>query len=154
KLTIWHRLTIGAMAGLVIVLSIAAGLLSREGAAAPSQRPREGVIGGGAGGGSGGGPGGGAGGVGGKEGKQRLELAPETAIEFKNSAKAPLIIIDAKVKSVLRAPDAPGDESAVIPLVTVANNTEHRVKFFTLEFRNGLERRAYSERATIEPHTT
>src|SRR5262249_48317949 len=33
KLTIWHRLTIGAMAGLVIVLSIAAGLLSREGAA-------------------------------------------------------------------------------------------------------------------------
>lgn len=158
KLSVWHRITIGSIAALVIALSIAAGFLSQEGAAAQSQRPIEGVAGGVAGGVPGGVTGGVIGGVMGgvaadQDAIQRLDQAPEAAIEFKNSAKSPLAITDARVKSVPRATDTPGDEYAVIPILTVVNNTDRRVRFFTLEFRNGLERRSYSEPATIEPHT-
>lgn len=67
-------------------------------------------------------------------------------VEFKNSSKAPLVITDARARAVPRTLDVPGDEYAVLPLVTVANNTDRRISGFVLEFRNGLERRAYYER--------
>ncbi|HEY3137286.1 MAG TPA: M56 family metallopeptidase [Blastocatellia bacterium] len=171
KLSIWHRLAITSIAVLVIALSIAAGFLSGEGVVAQNRKPVEGiaggVVGGVRGGVAGGVPGGIPGGIPGgvadgigfaitdEQGNliERLDKATEVAIEFKNSGKAPLAITDARAKSVLRTQDASGDEYAVIPLVTVVNNGDRRVKFFTLEFRNGLERRAYSERATMEPHT-
>lgn len=75
-----------------------------------------------------------------------LQQEPEISIEFKNSAKSPLSITEAKVKQSHGEKDAPGNLYAVLPLVTVSNTTDRRVKGFTLEFRNGSERRAYYER--------
>lgn len=77
---------------------------------------------------------------------ERLEQAPELPIEFKNSGKAPLAITEAKVKQLQDERDAPGDPYAVLPLVTVSNTTDRRIRAFTLEFRNGPERRVYYER--------
>src|SRR4030095_6297430 len=76
---------------------------------------------------------------------ERLEKEHAVAVDFKNSSKAPLTITDARAKSALRVIDQPGDEYAVLPMITVANNTDRRVKGFVLEFRNGIERRAYFE---------
>lgn len=85
---------------------------------------------------------------------EKLEQAPELSIEFKNSAKSPLSITEAKVKQLHGERDAPGDLYAVLPLVTVSNTTDRRIRGFTLEFRNGPERRAYYERipSLIEAH--
>jgi TonB family protein len=77
---------------------------------------------------------------------EMLDQAPESPIEFKNSAKAPLAITDAKVRQLPSERGEPGDMYAVVPVVTLANNTDRRIKGFTLEFRKGLERRAYYER--------
>lgn len=75
-----------------------------------------------------------------------LQQAPELSIEFKNSAKSPLSITEAKVKQLQGEKDSPGDPYPVLPLVTVSNTTDRRIEGFTLEFRNGPERRAYYER--------
>jgi TonB family protein len=146
KLTVWHRAAVGAIAALVITLSLATGLLTRDGVVAQSKRPGDGATQRGV-------PGGVIGGttgfaiVGGQDNLiERLDKSPEMAVEFKNSAKAPLVITDARAKAVLRVPDEPGDEYAVLPIVTLANNTDRRIKAFVLEFRNGLERRGYYER--------
>lgn len=85
---------------------------------------------------------------------ERLAQEPEISIEFKNSAKSPLAITEAKVKQLKGEKDAPGDLYAVLPLVTVSNPTDRRIRGFTLEFRNGSERRDYFERipSLIEAH--
>jgi TonB family protein len=152
KLSVWQRAVVGSIAALLITLSMAAGLLTRDGVVAQIEKPRERAIGGVPGGVSGGIPGGVPGGVTGFfEGQEklieRLDQAPETTVEFKNSAKAPLAITEAKVRAVPREKDGPGDEFAVVPVVTLTNNSGRRIRLFTLEFRNGPERRAYSERA-------
>ena len=154
KLSVWHRAAIGSIVALVVILSMVAGFLTRDGVVAQSKKPREGVVGGV--------PGGVIGGTTGfvmlngqEKLIERLYQAPETAVEFKNSVKAPLLITDAKVRAVPREKDGPGDEFAVLPVVTLANNTDRQVSGFSLEFRNGPERRAYFERvpSVIEPHT-
>ena len=45
KLSVWHRVGVGAFAMLVIILSIAAGLLTRKSAVAQDHAPTRGVIG-------------------------------------------------------------------------------------------------------------
>jgi hypothetical protein len=77
---------------------------------------------------------------------ERLAQALEMFIEFKNSAKAPLAITEAKVKQLKGEKDVPGDPYAVLPLITISNTTDRGIRGFTLEFRNGPERRAYYER--------
>jgi TonB family protein len=178
NLTVWHRTAIGSIAALVMVLSMAPGLLTREEVRAQSRKPPEGVVGGIPGGVPGGIPGTGPGGVpGGIPGEgpdgvpggipggirggvagfvleeqdkliERLDQAREVAIEFRNSAKTPLVITDAKVKAVLRENDVPGDEFAVVPIITLVNNIDRRIRGYTLEFRNGLERSSYYEAAS------
>jgi len=156
KLSVWQRAAVGSIVALLITLSMAAGLLTRDGVVAQTEKPREraigglpaGVPGGVAGGVPGGVPGGVTGFLEGQEKlMERLDQAPETTVEFKNSAKAPLAITEAKVRAVPREKDGPGDEFAVVPVVTLTNNSGRRIRGFTLEFRNGVERRAYSERA-------
>jgi TonB family protein len=160
KLSMWQRAAIGSVAVLVVVLSLAAGLLTHAGVSAQGKKPSEGVIrgvpGGVPGGVAGGVPGGIPGGVsdeitalafggGQKNLIERIDTAPEMAVEFKNSAKSPLTITDARAKAVLRVPDEPGDDYAVLPLITVTNNTDRRIKGVAFEFRNGLDRRGYYE---------
>jgi TonB family protein len=162
KLSVWHRVAIGSIAALVIVLSMAAGLITREGASAQSAKPREGPAGGVPGGVSGGVaagvPGGVIGGVTGyvdsleqEKLVEKLAQAREVAVEFTNSADAPVVITEAKVKAVPRE-EGRGDEFAVVPVVTLSNNTDRRIRGVTLEFRIESERRAYYERALIDPH--
>ncbi len=85
---------------------------------------------------------------------QRLDQAPETMVEYRNSSKSPVLITAARARSVPRETNGSGDEFAVAPVVTLTNNTDRRVKGITLEFRNDLERRAYYERTEplVEPH--
>jgi len=87
---------------------------------------------------------------------ERLDQTADTQIEFKNSTKSPLNIIDARIKAVPRTMEGPGDEFAVIPMITVVNITNNQVRGFSLEFRKGGERRAYFEASNpaIEPQAT
>ncbi|HXI93215.1 MAG TPA: M56 family metallopeptidase, partial [Blastocatellia bacterium] len=156
RLSVWQRAAVGSIVALLITLSMAAGLLTRDGVVAQTEKPRERAIGGVPGGVPAGVPGGIPGGVPGGvtvlfEGQEnlieRLDQAPETTVEFKNSAKARVAITEAKLRAVPREKEGPGDEFAVVPVVTLTNNSGRRIRGFTLEFRNGVERRAYSERA-------
>lgn len=170
KLSTWQRTAIGSIIALVAVLSMAAALLPPGGVVAQSAKARQGaaggVPGGIAGGVTGGVPGGVPGGVrggiedgiAGIDGQgnliERLDQAEEVAVEFKNSAKSPLVIVDAKVRAVPREKDGAGDEFAVVPVVTLSNNTDRRIRGVCLQFRSASERRIYYEEATrlIEPH--
>jgi TonB family protein len=162
KLSVWNRLGIVSIVTLVIVLSMAAGLFTRSGFGAQTRKPNGGVIGGIPGGVPGGVIGGIPGGVpGGVVGDpavgssdftrpeeqedliQRLEQASETQVDFRNSAKAPARITDAKVRAVPREKDGRGNEFAVIPIITLSNNSDRTIKGVTLEFRNGIQRRGY-----------
>ncbi|HKA22963.1 MAG TPA: hypothetical protein VKN18_32140, partial [Blastocatellia bacterium] len=60
------------------------------------------------------------------------------------------------IKAVLRTTEGPGDEFAVIPLITVVNISNNQVRGFALEFRKSGERRAYFEapNPAIEPQAT
>ena len=159
KLSVWHRMAIGSVVAVVLVSSLAAGLLNRQAVVAQSTGTRQRVPGGV--------PGGAPGGIsewaspsGDPDGQEnllnRLDQFPEVQIEFRNSARTPLLITEAKVRAVPRE-KGPGDEFAVVPVITVTNTGERRIKGFTLEFRTALERRAYFERLVaglLEPNGT
>jgi len=176
----WRRIAVGSIGLLVITLSIAAGLLTREGVEAQTKKQQEsrGVPGGVPGGDAPGGvasgvpggvangaigvPGGIPGGVPGGfllEGQEklmeRLDRAPEVAVEFKNSAKAPILITEARLRAV-KSTQGDGDEIAAVPVLTLVNKTDRRIRGFTLEFRKNYDGRTYFERpaSMIEPRGT
>jgi TonB family protein len=164
-----QRAIVGSIAALLVVLSMAVGLVSRDAVSAQSNKQTagrpQGVPGGIPGGVPGGVPGGIPGGVPGGVSEytlnqqsilERLNQAPEIAIEFKNSAKAPLTITEAKIRAVPRTIDEPGDEFAVLPLITVVNTSNRQVRAFSFEFRKGSERRGFFEtnNSPIEPQAT
>ena len=175
NISAWRRIAVGSIAVLVITLSIAAGLLTRQGVEAQTKNQQEipgvpGAVPGGVGRGVPGGvangavgvPGGIPGGVPGGfllEGQEklmeRLDAAPEVAVEFKNSTKSPILITEARLRAV-KSTRGDGDEIAAVPVLTLVNKTDRRVRGFILEFRKGYEGRTYFERpaSMIEPGGT
>jgi TonB family protein len=177
RISKWHRIAVGSIATIVILISIAAGVLTRDGVIAQESGPQHGGVPGGVPGGipggtiggvTGGIPGGVPGGVPGGIASElmsaqqqasileRLSQASEVNLQFKNAADSPLTINDARVKAVPLEANGPGDESAVIPIVSVTNNTNRKIRGLMLEFRNQLERRAYFEpcQPMIQPQST
>ena len=150
KLSLWHRVAIGCTAALVIMLSMVAGLLTRNAVDAQNAQTPAREIGGVTGWISRG-----------VEADQenlieRLDQAPVVAIGFRNSDKAPVVIHQASVRAVPRESDGPGDEFAVAPVITFTNNSGRRIRGFVIELRNASQRYDYFERATspIEPQAT
>ncbi len=154
KLKVPHRVLIMATAAVVIVFSIAAGLLSGEGTAAQTgQTTKAGSVyvadrm-----------PGGAVVEVlaepssSGEAAAQkvddlaaRIEQAPETIISFENKDEAPLIITDARVKAVLHGKLYHKADSSWSPVedvymfkpsVMLINNTGKRITGFSLYFIN------------------
>lgn len=163
NLAIAHRVTVTLIAMAAVMLSLGAGIVSRDSIFAQSARKVErenvfklggpaggvrggvegGVPGGVAGGVAGGVPGGVPGGILGgyhEEFAAQLEQAPEIEVQIETAQESPLIITSAKLKAVKVPQDAATAaampaEYVVRPVITLINKSPRRVNGFTIVFK-------------------
>jgi TonB family protein len=176
KMALSHRVLIIAVASAVIIFSIAAGLLTRDRVAAQNRtRPSGGVPGGVAGGVPGGVAGGVPGGVEGgvpggvpggiadedsdmiKKINAELDKAPETYIQIDTSNDAPVLIKEAKVRTLeggLYKARYVSWHNPMRPAVKLYNNTDKRIQGVAIQFDNEKSRSNvyFQFSPAIKPH--
>ncbi len=172
KMALSHRVLIIAVASAVIIFSIAAGLLTRDRVAAQNRtRPSDGIPGGVAGGVPGGVPGGVEGGIPGgvpggiedeysdiiKKINAELDKAPETYIQIDTSNDAPVLIKEAKVRTLeggLYKARNVSWHNPMRPAVKLYNNTDKRIQGVAIQFDNEKSRSNvyFQFSPAIKPH--